>query len=349
VLFGGVIPSLLISVFVYYEVVSGDNMIFVNLKVPSPNTVTEISIKKKDVKVLENATESNPASTVVQNVTDINTTTKEHTIQMKITELKKSKEISFKTRMKAENPTIIKNNTISAIPITKPTTKATLTTAVTNNLKRTYEKFAVCHSYWEQQTNAVLNMWSFQKWAKKSGSFSVLEPFAHDSVLGFSGKNINQHNFNASLRFRDYFDLDQWTKGTEKYKIPPLVNWDDFVEHASRNIVLAVLVYDQPGGIFEGDDIKKNPGCVSEAQRFRTILKNLLGFMGFNIEKVVCYSIVKYFRTLKDFNSPFDPNSTSTIYFTLWPGIGRIRIGDRSLQRIANLMFLNCCCLVQGY
>ena len=71
VLFGGVIPSLLIAVFVYYEVVSDDNMIFVNLKVPSPfNTLTEISIKEKDVKALENITESNQASAVVQNVTD---------------------------------------------------------------------------------------------------------------------------------------------------------------------------------------------------------------------------------------------------------------------------------------
>jgi len=220
-------------------------------------------------------------------------------------------------------------NITDPIVMVKNPPNVTEAKAITN-----FKKFALCHSYWEQQTNAVLNMWSFQKWAKKSGNFGVLEPFAHDSVLGFSEKNINQHNFNASLRFRDYFDLDQWTKGTEKYKIPPLVDWDDFIEHASRNIVLAVSVFGKPGGIFEGDDIKKHPGCVSEAQRFRTILKNLLGFMGFNIEKVVCYSFAKYLGTLKTFNSPFDPNSNSTIYFTLWTGIGRIGIGDRSLQRM---------------
>jgi len=40
----------------------------------------------------------------------------------------------------------------------------------------------MCHSYWEQQTNAVLNMWSFQKWAIKSGNYGVVEPFVHDSV-----------------------------------------------------------------------------------------------------------------------------------------------------------------------
>ena len=49
---------------------------------------------------------------------------------------------------------------------------------------------------------------------------------------------------------------------------------------------------------------------------------------GFKVEKVVCYSFVKYF------NSPFDPNSSSTIYFTLWTSVGRIGIGDWSLQRM---------------
>ncbi|XP_065907577.1 uncharacterized protein [Dysidea avara] len=337
VLFGGVILFLLV---VYYEVVSSDSTIFVNFDIHSLNAFikTKISTKENDAETPE-ITAAATQTSMVEHVTNTDSTTEGQTRPKKITEASETKNIAVTTKasMKTEHPTMTENNTeaIKATTITKPITDATVTTTtVTKSLKTTYKKFAVCHSYWEQQTNAVLNMWSFQKWAKKSGNFSVLEPFAHDSVLGFSGKNVNQHNFNTSLRFRDYFDLDHWTEGTEKYEIPSLVNWSDFVEHASRNIVLAVSVYGKPGGIFKGDDIKSHPGCVSEAQRFRTILKNLLGFLRFTIEKVVCYSFVKYFNTLEIFNSPFDPNSNSTIYFTLWTGIGRIGIGDKTLQRL---------------
>ena len=338
VLFGGVIPFMLVSVVVYYEVVSSDSTIFVNFEFHNQNTFTktEIFMKENDAETPENATAA--TQTVIEHVTNTDSTTEGQTRPKKITEASETKNIAVITEasMKTEHPTMTENNTevIKATTITKPITDATVTTTtVTKSFKTTYKKFAVCHSYWEQQTNAVLNMWSFQKWAKKSGNFGVLEPFAHDSVLGFSGKNVNQHNFNTSLRFRDYFDFDHWTKGTEKHKIPSLVNWGNFAEHASRNVVLAVIVSSKPGGIFEGDDIKENPGCVSEAQRFRTILKNLLGFLGFKIEKVVCYALLKHY-TLKDFNSPFDPNSNSTIYFTLWTGIGRIGIGDSSLLRL---------------
>ena len=46
-------------------------------------------------------------------------------------------------------------------------------------------RFALCSSYWEQQTNALYNMWNFQNWVNFSG-FRVVEPFAKDSTLGLT-------------------------------------------------------------------------------------------------------------------------------------------------------------------
>ena len=43
-------------------------------------------------------------------------------------------------------------------------------------------RFGICSNYWEQQTNAILNMWSFQKWAYLTG-FRVVDPFADQSTL----------------------------------------------------------------------------------------------------------------------------------------------------------------------
>ena len=238
-----------------------------------------------------------------------------------------------------EDPTSVENNINSrTVKMTSQlSTKAadlasTAPSTTTKATKTIYKKFAICHSYWEQQTNAVLNMWSFQKWAKKSGNYGVVEPFVHDSVLGFSEQNIIQRNFDTSLCFRDYFDLDQWNKGTEKYSIPPLVNWDEFVEHASRDIVLAVMVNSRPEGIFIGDDIKKNSQCRREIETFKPIVESLLGNLEFKVVKIVCYSILKTY-SLEEFNSPFDPNNNGTVFFTKWTGIGRVKINDESLHR----------------
>ena len=59
-------------------------------------------------------------------------------------------------------------------------------------------RFAVAYHYYEQQTNAVLNMWTMQKWAKLMG-FKVLEPFAHDSILGFPNKVLERCNSYVSV------------------------------------------------------------------------------------------------------------------------------------------------------
>ena len=42
-------------------------------------------------------------------------------------------------------------------------------------------RFAIVYNYWEQQINAILNMWSLQKWANFMG-FKALEPFASVST-----------------------------------------------------------------------------------------------------------------------------------------------------------------------
>ena len=68
-------------------------------------------------------------------------------------------------------------------------------------------RFAIVYNYWEQQTNAILNMWSLQKWANFMG-FKVLEPFAYQSTLALTDQILYHYNFTNVLRFRDYFDLD---------------------------------------------------------------------------------------------------------------------------------------------
>ena len=65
-------------------------------------------------------------------------------------------------------------------------------------------------------------MWSFQKWENQSGNLSVVEPFAGNSVLEFPRTILDLAH---KLCFRDYLDIEYWTKETAKHGILPLVTW----------------------------------------------------------------------------------------------------------------------------
>ena len=206
------------------------------------------------------------------------------------------------------------------------------------DVKYIHSRFVLCDSYWEQQTNALINMWSFQKWAHKSGNLKVVEPFAVESVLEFPGPN---HQLNNTLRLRDYFDLDHWTKETAKLSIEPLVTWETFVKYANRKVIVALPAYGAaPGGIFVDDEINKCQGCKSAMDTFYSNTNSLFKSLHFEVIKTVCFA---YFRpkdylTLQKFNSYLLSGNETTIWFGLWQGVasGRVLIRDRTLERTSN-------------
>ena len=150
------------------------------------------------------------------------------------------------------NNTTLKHNSTSINPIIEDT----------QDLKYSHSRFVLSYSYWEQQTNALLNMWSFQKWANKSGRLKVVEPFAIESKLRFPGTILYKHQFTNTLRFRDYFDLDYWTMETAKLGIEPLVPWDTFLKYANKKVILAIPAYGAvPPGIHVDNEINKSKRC----------------------------------------------------------------------------------------
>ena len=205
-------------------------------------------------------------------------------------------------------------------------------------------RFVLCHSYWEQQTNSLINMFSFQKWANVSGKPKVVEPFASESVLEFPNSVLRKHEFTKALRFSHYFDIDYWTKETAKLGIEPLVSWETFVKYANRKLIIAILAYDAaPGGIYVDDEINENSGCRMMLNKFYQSADSLLKFLHFEVEKTVCYA---YWASnncpIKEVNSYLVSDNNATIWFGLWRGIekgppgihtGRMPISDTILQR----------------
>ena len=201
-----------------------------------------------------------------------------------------------------------------------------------------FTTFVLCNSYWEQQINALINMWSLQKWAHKSGNLKVVEPFAVESVLEFPAA---KDHLSDTLRFRDYFDLDHWTRETAKLSIEPLVTWESFVKYANRKVIVALLGYGaKPGGIFVDDEINKCEGCKSAMDTFYSNTSSLFKSLHFEVTKTVCFAYYKKtdYLTLQKFNSYLLSNNRATIWFGLWQGVasGRVMIRDRTLERTSN-------------
>ena len=204
------------------------------------------------------------------------------------------------------------------------------------NLKYSHNRYVLAYSYWEQQTNALINMWTLQKWADKSGArLKVVEPFAANSVLEFPHDVLYKHRFTNALRFRDYFDLGYWTTTTGELGIEPLVSWDTFVKYANRNVILAIPSYGaHPPGVHVDSEIDKIERCRFDRDKITHNIESLLKILHFEIIKVVCFAISSgYVYTFNQFNSFLIPNSNATIWFGYWEGIGRVPINDATLQR----------------
>ena len=215
--------------------------------------------------------------------------------------------------------------------------------SVHQNHQRALTGFALCLSYWEQQTNALLNMWSFQKWANQSGNLSVVEPFTSNSVLGFPSRVLYNFDFENALHFRDYFDFEYWTNETAKRGIPPMVTWDTFIRHASRKVVVVILVYEvPPGGVYINDDLKKHRGCNNELKGFNSSTQSLMNHFHFEVIKIVCFASYainegRLYPTLEKFNSYIIDSDYDavTYWFSFWRGVefDRITIKNQIIQR----------------
>ena len=231
----------------------------------------------------------------------------------------------------------LKNTTSNKIDVTA---MKTATEVINTNISSSvsFRKFVFCYDYWEQQTNAILSLWSLQKWANLSGNFSVVEPFVRNSFFGSTSDLTKQHHFDKALRFRDYFDIERWTKRTAKYGIPPLVSWSTFTQHTSKEVIVVLLAYNaNPGGYYEGDKIKNNRRCKEESQKHMGNINSLLNSLKLKVVKTLCYAYYKKNnnKQLSEFNSLLELERNATILFSFWRGIepGRITIDEPLLQR----------------
>ena len=197
----------------------------------------------------------------------------------------------------------------------------------------THTPFALCTSFWEQQTNALLNMWTFQKWANFTG-FRVLEPFAYQSTLGLTDQLLHHYNFANVLHFSDYFDLNLWTNMTKKnHGIPPFEEWNAFVLSPLKRIVVVILLYESPPvGEFIDNDIRKHRYCKQQKENFYSKHAKIFDKLQIQVVRDVCVAFGSFDKgiTLQRFNGLFLLGNNTHIWFSEWRGIqlNRMAITD---------------------
>ena len=205
---------------------------------------------------------------------------------------------------------------------------------VKNTVHKHY-RYAVSSSYWEQQTNAVLNMFCMQRWANSIG-LTVVEPFACQSELKFPTEILHSNTLAANtLRLRDYIDLDYWNVQASKSDVPPLETWENFILHSTKNITVVVMSHFGAGGTYTNDEINNHPNCLKVMSIFFQKHSQLFHLLQFQAVRNVCFSFFEHIMSVETFNAglQIENGKDVTIWITEWRGVENGRISFTGLGK----------------
>ena len=203
-----------------------------------------------------------------------------------------------------------------------------------------YYRYAIGSSYWEQQTNAVLNMFCMQRWANSIG-LTVVEPFVCQSELKFPIEILHNNTMAPNtLRLRDYIDLDYWNAQASESGVPPLETWENFVLRSTKNIIVVIMSHFGAGGTYVNDKINDHPNCHKVMSGFFQKHTRLFRSLQFQAVRNVCFSFFEHVVSVKTFNAgiQIENEKDATIWITEWRGVenGRISftgLGDNEFGR----------------
>ena len=128
-----------------------------------------------------------------------------------------------------------------------PSLSTTTHTIRTEDEKQTrMTGYVVGVSFWDQQTWSVGNILSMQCWAGHHGMV-VAEPFMIDTKFGAPlTAEAMKHN-DTMVRLGRLYDLDHWNEYSKKRGYAPMVEWNDFLHQAPRDVIIINLKPTQSG------------------------------------------------------------------------------------------------------
>ena len=188
-------------------------------------------------------------------------------------------------------------------------------------------RYAISSSYWEQQTNAIINMFCMQRWAHSVG-LTVVEPFACQSELKFPYELLHNASLSNTLMLHDYIDIDYWNERTSEWGVPPLETWENFIKHSTKKITVVVMSHFGAGGTYINDEIQSHPNCLKWKRWFFETHAKLFRVLHFEAVRVVCFTFFEHIMTPETFNAGLQVEGEEdiTVWFTEWRGVENGRI-----------------------
>lgn len=186
-------------------------------------------------------------------------------------------------------------------------------------------------NYYEQQTMGSRNMIQLQCLAKHFGAV-VVKPVMKDSFLRTPLDDALQTNF---IKFEDSFDLAEWREQTKKAGYAALVEWEEFLLDAPRDVVLVQFNYPSVSMVKErkkkegvGTHVAQNgrykSGCSSNWPSSQEIA--FLKGKKFNIVKQICFNFIFGDAvTLDEFSEHMlggYSGTNVTVVMDMWRGMG---------------------------
>ena len=184
---------------------------------------------------------------------------------------------------------------------------------------------------YEQQTMATGNLLQLQCWAN-SLNLAVVKPFMVNSCLRIV---LDESKLAQMMRLDDTLNIGNWNEYTAEKGYAPLADWNEFINHAPRKVILVQLRYPllstvkaiKAKGIPfphppKGDQYKI--GCPFKFLGAKSM--DFLKSKGFTVVRRVCFNFMRgdelpLAQFHQDILGHFDSSSV-TIIMDEWRGLG---------------------------
>ena len=184
---------------------------------------------------------------------------------------------------------------------------------------------------YEQQTMATGNLLQLQCWAN-SLNLAVVKPFMVNSCLRIV---LDESKLALMMKLDDTLDIGSWNEHAAENGYAPLADWNEFINHASRKVILVQLRYPllstvkaiRAKGIPfphppKGDQYKI--GCSHKFLGAKSM--DFLRSKGFTVVRRVCFNFIRgdelpLTQFHKDILGDSDPSKV-TIIMNEWRGLG---------------------------
>ena len=191
--------------------------------------------------------------------------------------------------------------------------------------------YLIALSIYEQQTMATGNIIQLQCFASKL-NLSVVQPLMKNS---FFSTPLNWSEHADMLQMEDVYNMKEWREHTGGKGYAPLVRWEEFIDHAPRDVILVQMKYHP---LLRIVSLQKHgvefPHPVSEDKRYkhgcdyRNVTKafQVLKAKNFTVIEKLCYN----YRTgdlvpLETYKREMYGGLNLTVIVDDWRGFGGIQ------------------------